>query len=304
MTETTSYRQLRRSRSDRMLAGVCGGLGDYFEVNPLFYRIGFVVLTFLGGSGFLIYGAALLVIPDERAKDSIAADALRNHRRRPGALIGLLLVGAAGIALLSHISYHLHSEVFWTIVLLGGVLILASHYRGRELSAAPTATTEADGEEATTMITTQRRSRRRLRYILLATGLLLLIPLVAGIVFASVYAHLGDGIGNRSYQPLSAAARTDYRVGIGNLRLDLSRAALPATQTRIHAHIGIGHLELVVPQGMTVRINSHVAWGGADVLGYQEGGHDVTDDVGSNAAPLVIDADVGIGQIDVHRVLP
>ena len=45
-----------------MLAGVCGGLGSYFDVNPLFYRIGFVVLSFLGGAGFLVYGAALLVI--------------------------------------------------------------------------------------------------------------------------------------------------------------------------------------------------------------------------------------------------
>src|SRR5690348_7432540 len=234
MTETASYKQLRRSRSDRMVAGVCGGLGRYFDVNPLFYRIGFVVLSFLGGAGFLIYGAALLVIPDEKALDSIAADALRNHRHRPGALFGLLLVGAAGIALLSHISYHLHSEVFWTIVLLGGVLILASNYRRHETSTilAP----------AGTLIGTQRKRRLRLRYVLLATGLLLLIPLVAGIVFVSVFAHLGDGIGDRNYQPLSADARTDYHVGIGNLRLDLSRTTLPAAQTTIHARVGIGHL--------------------------------------------------------------
>jgi len=302
MTETASYKQLRRSRSDRMVAGVCGGLGRYFDVNPLFYRIGFVVLSFLGGAGFLIYGAALLVIPDENALDSIAADALRNHRHRPGALFGMLLVGAAGIALLSHISYHLHSEVFWTIVLLGGVLILTSQYRRREPSAV--APQVGDGDEATTVITTQRRSWLRVRYVLIGAGLLLLIPLVAGIVVVSVYAHLGDGIGDRSYQPLSAAARADYHVGVGNLHLDLSRAAAPATQMTIHAQVGIGHLEVFVQQGMAVRINSHVAWGKADVLGYHEGGHDVTDDVGSKAAQLVIDADVGIGQVDVNRVLP
>jgi phage shock protein PspC (stress-responsive transcriptional regulator) len=273
-----------------MVAGVCGGLGTYFDVNPLVYRIGFVVLSFLGGAGFLIYGAALLVIPDEGAQDSIAADALRNHRRRPGALVGLLLVGAAGIALLSHISYHLHSEVFWTIVLLGGVLILASNYRGR----APSAQVD---------VTTRRRRRLRLRHVLVGTGLVLLVPLVAGIVVVSVYAHLGDGIGVRHYRPLSVAGRTDYRVGIGHLQLDLSRTALPATQTTIHAQLGMGDLELFVPQGMTVRINSHVAWGGSHVLGWDENGHDVTNNVGSNAAQLVIDADVGIGQIDVNRVV-
>src|SRR5581483_5840298 len=227
---------------DRMLAGVCGGLGTYFDVNPLFYRIGFVVLTFLGGGGFLVYNTALLVIPNEGTQDSIAADALRNHRRRPGALVGLVLVGAAGIALLSHISYHLHSEVFWMIVLLGGVLILASNYRSRE----PSAYVDAG-------VTTPRRRWLRLRYVLIATGLVVLIPLVVGIVVVSVYAHLGDGIGDRSYQPVSAAARTDYGVGVGNLQLDFSRAALPATQTRIHVRVGIGHLVLLVPQGMAVR---------------------------------------------------
>ena len=54
-----------------MLAGVCGGLGRYFDVNPLFYRVGFVVLTLLGGAGALIYGASLLVIPVEGEQDSI-----------------------------------------------------------------------------------------------------------------------------------------------------------------------------------------------------------------------------------------
>ena len=65
MTETLTYKQLRRSRSDRMVAGVSGGLGRYFDVNPVLYRVGFVVLALLGGAGILIYLAAALVIPDE-----------------------------------------------------------------------------------------------------------------------------------------------------------------------------------------------------------------------------------------------
>ena len=86
MTEhATSYRELHRSSSDRMIGGVCGGLGQYFDVNPVFYRIGFVVLTLLGGAGILIYGASLLVIPNEGERDSIAADVLHNHRQRPAA---------------------------------------------------------------------------------------------------------------------------------------------------------------------------------------------------------------------------
>ena len=45
-------KQLQRSRSDRMLAGVSGGLASYFEIHPAFFRVGFVVLTLLGGAGF------------------------------------------------------------------------------------------------------------------------------------------------------------------------------------------------------------------------------------------------------------
>ena len=62
-----------------MLGGVCGGLGRYFDVNPVFYRVGFVVLTLLGGAGIIVYGAALLVIPKDGEDESIASDALRNH---------------------------------------------------------------------------------------------------------------------------------------------------------------------------------------------------------------------------------
>ena len=56
-----------------MVAGVSGGLGRYFDVNPVLYRVGFVVLTFFGGAGLLIYAACALVIPNEGEKDKTAA---------------------------------------------------------------------------------------------------------------------------------------------------------------------------------------------------------------------------------------
>src|SRR3954453_9551515 len=96
MDETTApadLKRLDRSRDDRMVAGVCGGLARYFDITPAFYRVGFVVLTLLGGAGILIYAAAALVIPDEGEEDSIAAAALRSRRDRPWPLIGLALVG-------------------------------------------------------------------------------------------------------------------------------------------------------------------------------------------------------------------
>ena len=117
MNETTveqpTAKRLERSRSDRMLAGVCGGLARYFDIHPAFYRVGFVVLTLIGGAGILIYLAAALVIPDEGEEDSIASAALRERRDRPGPLIGLALIAVAGLVLLSRVSIWPRGDAAW-----------------------------------------------------------------------------------------------------------------------------------------------------------------------------------------------
>src|SRR5215471_7574638 len=95
-THTESIKRLERS-SDRLLAGVAGGLGRYFDLNPTFFRVGFVVLTLLGGAGVLVYLAAVLVIPEEGKEDSIAAEVLRQRRERPWPVVGF---GLAAVALL------------------------------------------------------------------------------------------------------------------------------------------------------------------------------------------------------------
>ena len=56
---------------------MCAGLGEYFDLSPLVYRIGFGALALAGGTGILLYVAAWLVIPEEGAEDSIAASAIR-----------------------------------------------------------------------------------------------------------------------------------------------------------------------------------------------------------------------------------
>lgn len=59
-------RLLRRSRSDRVIAGVCGGLGRYLGIDPVLLRIATVVLVFAGGIGILLYVIGWIVIPEER----------------------------------------------------------------------------------------------------------------------------------------------------------------------------------------------------------------------------------------------
>ena len=58
-------KKVTRSRDDRVIGGVCGGLGRYFNVDPLFFRIGAVALAFVGGAGLLLYLAALVLVPNE-----------------------------------------------------------------------------------------------------------------------------------------------------------------------------------------------------------------------------------------------
>jgi phage shock protein C len=59
-------KQLRRSRSSRVLAGVSGGLGQFFGIDPLWFRVGFIIAALPGGvPGLLAYVICWIVIPAE-----------------------------------------------------------------------------------------------------------------------------------------------------------------------------------------------------------------------------------------------
>ena len=61
-------RKLVRSTTDRKLAGVCGGLAEYFNLDPTLIRVLFVVLAVLGGSGIIIYLAMWILVPSQDRK--------------------------------------------------------------------------------------------------------------------------------------------------------------------------------------------------------------------------------------------
>jgi phage shock protein C len=57
---------LRRSRRDRIIAGVCGGLGEFFGIAPIWFRIAFLISLLPGGvPGFLLYMLMWIIIPNE-----------------------------------------------------------------------------------------------------------------------------------------------------------------------------------------------------------------------------------------------
>jgi phage shock protein C len=59
-----SGKRLYRSRSNRTLAGVCAGIAEYFGWDPTLVRVGWILLTLLGGSGILVYAILWLVVPE------------------------------------------------------------------------------------------------------------------------------------------------------------------------------------------------------------------------------------------------
>ncbi len=64
----TGYKQLTRSTTVRMIAGVCGGLGQYANIDPTVIRLGAVLLFFVTGFGVVLaYLVMALIIPEESA---------------------------------------------------------------------------------------------------------------------------------------------------------------------------------------------------------------------------------------------
>ena len=58
-------KKLYKSTTNKMLAGVCGGIGEYFNIDPTLVRLGFVALSFLAGGGLMVYIIASIIIPDK-----------------------------------------------------------------------------------------------------------------------------------------------------------------------------------------------------------------------------------------------
>ncbi len=57
-------KKLYRNTSNKMLAGVCSGIGDYFGIDATLVRLGWVIFSLAGGGGILAYIIALVIIPE------------------------------------------------------------------------------------------------------------------------------------------------------------------------------------------------------------------------------------------------
>jgi phage shock protein C len=124
VAEDRSPPRLRRSVDDKVVAGVCGGLGTYFGVDPLFFRLAFVVLAIGGGSGVLIYLIAWLVIP-EASKDTPIVSAASVGSHGP-VLAGVALIAVGLMLLANNLMPWLDRVMLPLVVVAAGVALLYS----------------------------------------------------------------------------------------------------------------------------------------------------------------------------------
>jgi phage shock protein C len=128
--------RLMRSETDRMIAGVCGGLAAYLGVDPVLVRLAFVILILASGIGLAIYAILWLVVPTpSRAQPEIRLvdetyedpSALKT-RFSPAATVGVLLILFGAFFLLSQMGGV--PGFIWPIILIGaGVFYLIRRAR-------------------------------------------------------------------------------------------------------------------------------------------------------------------------------
>ncbi len=137
--------RLYRSRSDRFIAGVAGGMAEYFRADPTLIRLLWVAAAFLGGVGIILYLAAMVIIPDEGWENGRSAPEARVTReegieperprraenteeraRSRQALIGWILLAAGVFFLVEIFVPYVRWDFLFPVLLIGaGVAMLA-----------------------------------------------------------------------------------------------------------------------------------------------------------------------------------
>jgi phage shock protein C len=119
-----SAKRLTRSGSDRIIAGVCGGLAEYLDIDPLFVRLAWILMVVAGGFGILLYIAWVVIVP---AGPSVAASVQeRRGRSTFGAIAGVFLVLLGVLLLLDEFHFfHMHDLFDWSWKFAGPALLIA-----------------------------------------------------------------------------------------------------------------------------------------------------------------------------------
>ncbi len=150
MSTHDGMHRLYKSRVDRMLDGVCGGVAEYFGLDSTLVRLAWVLLMLVGGMGILLYFVAMIIMPVNRGETSAPAVAVRERNSK---FWGILLVVVGTVWFLGNLGiplWHHWWGLAWDVVLpvlliLAGVAFL---FGGRNwLSAASVPSEPSPGPE-------------------------------------------------------------------------------------------------------------------------------------------------------------
>ena len=143
-------KRLYRSRHDRIISGVCSGLAEYFSIDVILVRILWIIVTFFGGIGLIIYIAAVIIIPENREyPDETETGDLKNGTDKTLFWGSLLII--SGIALILRQMGFFHYlqmwdipwQMIWAVILvLLGVFLLYNKSANSDEPAVHTAETK------------------------------------------------------------------------------------------------------------------------------------------------------------------
>lgn len=299
---------LRRSRTNRVAGGVCGGLGAYFDIDPVLVRVLFVVLTiFTGGLWALVWLVLLLAIPEEPA-DGVPAYPSAQPAFAAGGT-GQYVDPRSGVAYgpppppaPREPSSHLGLITVSGALVVGGVLALLASL-GANLPAAAVLAAML-GVLGVGLVVGAYRGRARW-LVALAVPLLLLTMLVGAI------GRIGSltPIGERTWRPTATSATTAYELGTGDALLDLRGLSAAGGTRSLEVHVGAGRLQVLVPVDVRLVADAEVGLGQISAPGMRpiEGTSSTAaitvEPLGDPAmvTTVELDAHVGVGSLEVRR---
>lgn len=276
---------LLRSRDDRMLWGVAGGLAEHIGFNPTLVRLAFVFISLFGGAGVLAYLVLAVALPENDGSGKPVPESIW-ARLGKVLLVCLLVAIGLGVALtLAGVSAWVtatgHGAIIALVILALGAILVASAFA--------------------------TKLKRRATTALLTLALVLGIP--AGAI-AAAGIDIDGSIGERSYTPtLPADISADgYELGTGQLLVDLRELPWKPGQTiTASAHLGIGRMIVSVPSN--VCIDGHATGKAGELIVGGQVSHGIDPDVElgsrtSTAPRLALDADIQLGQVVVTDADP
>ena len=285
--------QLRRSRTDKILGGVSGGLAEYSGVDALLWRVGFVALALAGGAGVAVYLLLWLLMPVGPGGYGAPAEARVKtpagpRSPVPGMTVAALLIVVGVLALIDRFTgWDLGPRGF-----LGSALLVV----GLGLIAAAFST------------------GRRARGGLIALGIVLSLALAAASTMpwndVRDFHGFRGGVGDRTFVAFTPDdVQPVYSGGVGDLTVDLSGVALGNLTAPIRTRIehGMGDVSVVVPDSADVRVTVDHGLGDVDVFGSSGMQNGIYP--GNGPAPwaddgnpeFVITIGTGVGDVEVSR---